>query len=696
MKPILALLAGTMLAGPMTVTAAFAQTAPDSAAPDTSAARLATPKYGDFGFDTAGMDRTVAPGDDFYHFSNGQWEKATAIPADRSNYGLFTVLDELSQARTVDILQHAASTPNSKIGNLYVSYLDAKTADAKGISPLKPQLAAIAAIKDKAGIMAALGGTRTWDPEGLYGEVNTLGPVKMLVQLDDKNPDQPIVAVRQGNLFLPDRDYYLESDAKMAEARQAAGAYLGTLFTLAGQKNGAARAQAILDLEAKFAKAQWTRTESRDADKTYNIWTRADFTKQAPDVDWTAFLNKAGFNGEQRFLVAQPSAIAGAAKIIAETPLPVLKDYLWALSVDDAALYLSKPFVDARFAFREKALNGTPIDQPRWKRGVTLVKTALSDDLGKVYVEKWFPPETKAAAEKLIANILAAWKPRLEKLSWMAPETKAKALQKLAAFTPKIGYPEKWRDYADVQVARGDLWGNVQRARAATWTFNAAKLGKPADRGEWQMTPMEINAYANPVWNEIVFPAAILQAPFFDPKADPAVNYGGIGAVIGHELSHHFDDQGRKYDATGRLAEWWTPQDVTRFSALTDKLVKQYDAYEPLPGTHMNGSLTLGENMADLAGLTVAYDAYKLSLAGKPAPTIGGFSGDQRFYLGWAQVWRRSYRENNLLQRLKTDPHAPSPQRSAVVRNLDPWYGAFSPGADQKLYLPPADRIRIW
>jgi putative endopeptidase len=690
MKPILVLLAGTMLAG-----AAFAQSS-GNAVPDTRPAALATPHYGTFGFDSAGMDRTVKPGDDFYHYGNGGWEKANPIPGDRSNFGMFTVLDELSQARTVDILQTAAKTPGSKIGDLYASYMDAQAADRKGIAPLKPQLAAIAAIKDKAGIMAAFGKTRSWYGGGLYGEVTTLGPVSAAVSLDSKNPDVPIVSISQGDLFLPDRDYYLDSAAKMAEARQDAHTYLTRLFTLAGEKEGAARAQAILDLEAKFAKAQWTRTESRDADKTYNVWTRADFDRNAPGVDWGAFLKGAEFDREQRFVVAQPSALTGVAQIVAQTPLPVLKDYLWALTVDDAALYLSKPFVDAHFAYRDKALNGTPADQPRWKRGVALVKAGMSDELGKVYVEKWFPPETKAAADQLIRNILAAWKPRIEKLAWMSPETKAKALQKLAAFNPKIGYPDRWRDYATLKIARDDLWGNVRAAREATWAFNRDKLGKPADRGEWGMTPMEINAYANPVWNEIVFPAAILQPPFFDPKADPAVNYGGIGAVIGHELSHHFDDQGRKYDPTGRLTNWWKPEDVTRFTALTDQLVKQYDAYEPLPGEHVNGGLTLGENIADLAGLTVAYDAYKLSLNGKPAAVIDGFSGDQRFYLGWAQVWRRSYRENNLRQRLKTDPHAPSQQRAAVVRNLDPWYAAFAPKAGETLYLAPDGRIRIW
>jgi putative endopeptidase len=374
----------------------------------------------------------------------------------------------------------------------------------------------------------------------------------------------------------------------------------------------------------------------------------------------------------------------------------VLKDYLLVNTINAYAPYLSKPFVDADFAFNQTTLSGTPQNSARWKRGVNLVKDNIGEDLGKAYVDRYFTPETKAAADALVKNVIAAMGARLNKLEWMAPETKAKALEKLAAFTPKIGYPTKWRDYSALEIKRGDLVGNVRRANIFEWQRGLNKLGKPLDRSEWFMTPMEINAYANPVMNEIVFPAAILQPPFFDPNADPAVNYGGIGAVIGHELSHHFDDQGRKYDMHGALVDWWTPEDVKRFTALTDKVVKQYDGYEPLPGMHVQGALTLGENMADLAGLTVAYDAYKMSLGGKEAPVIDGMTGDQRFYLGWAQVWRRNYREANLRQRLLTDPHSPSIERVSIVRNMDPFYKAYDPKAGSKLYLAPADRIRVW
>jgi putative endopeptidase len=357
---------------------------------------------------------------------------------------------------------------------------------------------------------------------------------------------------------------------------------------------------------------------------------------------------------------------------------------------------LSRRFVDANFAFHGTTLSGTPEIQLRWKRGVDLVKNAMGEDLGKSYVAKYFPPETKAAADLLVRNIIAAMDRRLQTLVWMDPKTREQARLKLASFRPKIGYPDKWRDYSGLQVVRDDLYGNVKRSNEFDWQYGLDKLGKPADRGEWGMTPMEINAYANPVWNEIVFPAAILQPPFFDPHADPAVNYGGIGAVIGHELSHHFDDQGRKYDKTGRLTDWWTPQDVERFTAMTGKLVAQYDAYEPLPGAHVQGALTLGENMADLAGLTVAYDAYHASLGGKPAPVLDGLTGDQRFYLGWAQVWRRNYREPNLRQRLLVDPHSPSTQRVWIVRNLQPWYDAYKPASTAKMYLAPDQRVLVW
>jgi len=644
-------------------------------------------QLGTFGFDTAGMDRGVAPGDDFYAFANGTWARTTAIPADRSTYGAFAVLDDLSTERSRGILEEAQKDPQSKIGALYASFLDEATVENRGFDPLKPELAAVKAVNSRADLARVMG-------QSIRNGVSV--PIGGGVSLDSKDPDRPTVAIAQGGLGLPDRDYYLKDDPALAKQRAAYQAYVAQLLTLVGEPDAAARAAAVVAFENQVAQVHWTRIESRDDTKTYNLFTRADFDAKAPGFDWNAFFGASGLGADTRFVVMQPSAIAGSAKLLQATPLPVLKDYLTVRTIDAAAPYLSKRFVDANFAFHGTTLSGTPELRLRWKRGVTLVKNAMGEDLGQVYVQRYFPPETKAVADQLVKNIIAAMDRRLADLAWMAPETRARARAKLASFRPKIGYPDKWRDYSGLQIDRGDLYGNVKRANEFEWQFNLHKLGQPADRGEWGMTPMEINAYANPVWNEIVFPAAILQPPFFDPHADPAVNYGGIGAVIGHEMSHHFDDQGRKYDEHGRLADWWTKQDIERFDALTDKLVKQYDAYEPLPGQHVQGGLTLGENMADLAGLTTAHDAYQLSLGGKPAPVLAGLTGDQRFYLGWAQVWRQNQREATLRQRLLTDPHAPNPYRTDIVRNLQPWYDAFKPAPGTKLYLQPADRVLVW
>ena len=645
------------------------------------------PTYGSFGFDETGLDRSVKPGDDFYDFANGGWAKATEIPADRASYGMFHKLQDLSLARTRIILDEAGKQPDSKVGLFYASFMDEAAVNAKGAAPIKPWLAEIAAVKTKPALAAEI---------ARLSRIGVRTPFDSGVGPDDKAPDTYIAQFGQSGLGLPDRDYYLKPDAKLAEIRAAYVPFLARLLTLAGEPNADARAAAIMAFETKIAQAHWTQIESRDADKVYNKWSRADFDAKAPGFPWQPYLAGLGLDKQAQFLVAQPSAFAGEARLFADTPLAVLKDYLLVRTIGAYAKYLSAPFVDANFAFNGTVLSGTPQNQPRWKRGVNLVSGDMGEAVGQIYVERYFPPEAKAAADALVHNIIAAFGQRLQQVSWMAPETKQKALAKLAAFTPKIGYPSKWRDYSALVIQPGDLVGNVARAEAFEYQRNLNKLGKPIDRTEWEMTPMEINAYANPVMNEIVFPAAILQPPFFDPKADPAVNYGGIGAVIGHELSHHFDDQGRKYDLTGKLTEWWTPQDVTRFTALTDRLSSQYDAYEPIPGQHVQGGLTLGENMADLAGLTVAHDAYLLSLGGKAPPVLDGFSGDQRFYLGWAQVWRTKYREPALRQQLLSDPHSPAPDRVYTVRNMDPWYKAFDVAPGGKLYLAPADRVKVW
>jgi len=675
----LLLLAGSLFAfSPALVAPAAAQTA--------AAVAADKPAIGDFGFDSAGMDHGVAPGDDFYAFANGNWAKTTAIPADKSNFGSFEVLADLSRQRTRGILDDARADPNSKIGAAYSTYLDTATIESKGLAPIQPWLNKIKGLKSKAGYAALAAEADRAGIGGVFGDG---------VGQDDKSPDVYALNLVQAGLGLPDRDYYLSTDAKLAETKAAYQAHVAKMLTLAGEADAVARAKAVVDFETEIAKVSWTRVESRDATKTYNKMTVAALTKSAPGFDFVTYFK--GINTPvDTVLVAQPSAVTGIARLVANAPLGVLKDQMLVRSLDAYAGVLPRTFDQEHFAFYGTTLSGIPQQQDRWKRGVDFVSDALTDDVSKLYVAKYFPPETKAAADQLVHNIIAAMDARIDKLTWMAPETKVKAHAKLAAFTPKIGYPSQWKDYAALQIAPGDAFGNAWRTHQWQSDYDANKLGKPIYRWEWGMTPMEINAYANPGMVEIVFPAAILQPPFFDPHADLAVNYGGIGAVIGHELSHHFDDQGSKYDSHGRLTDWWTPQDVKNFTGMTGKLAAQYDAYEPLPGMHIKGALTLGENMADLAGLTVAHDAYLMALGGKPAPVIDGFTGDQRFYLGWAQVWRRNYREANLRQRLLTDPHSPSIQRVWMIRNLQPWYEAYKVGPESKMYLAPDQRVLVW
>ena len=658
----------------------------DAAVGPVAPATADRPQIGSFGFDLAGMDRSVAPGENFFQYANGTWLKNTPIPADKSNYGMFTMLDDLSSKRTQEILNDTRDDPTSKIGNAFASFLDEAGVEAKGLAPIQPWLGRIKALSSRAGYAALVAEA---DRAGIAG------PVGSFVNQDDKNPDVYALTVVQSGLGMPDRDYYLSQDAKIVQTRAAYLAHLEKMFALAGEPNAAARARALLAYETDIARVHWTQVENRDATKTYNMTPLARLQTNAPGFDFAAYLRGIGAD-VSNVIVAQPSAVKGIAAVVGRAPLALLKDQLLIRSLDTYAGVLPAAFTNENFAFYGTTLSGTPELEPRWKRGVGFVTGALGEEVGRVYVERYFPPETKAAADQLVKNVIAAMGRRIDRLDWMAPETKTRAHGKLAAFTPKIGYPDRWRDYSELEIRRDDLFGNALRANRFAHEYNVGKLGKDIYRWEWGMTPMTINAYANFGMVEIVFPAAILQPPFFHPHADPAVNYGGIGAVIGHELSHHFDDQGAKYNQEGRLSDWWSPQDVRNFEALTAKLAAQYDAYEPLPGMHVQGKLTLGENIADLAGLTVAYDAYQASLGGKPAPVIDGLTGDQRFYLGWAQVWRRNYREANLRQRLLTDPHSPSEQRVSVVRNLDPWYGAYQPAPGMALYLPPEQRVRIW
>jgi putative endopeptidase len=672
-------LASTALASAATTIVA---TAPASA----QGAAAGRPQYGTFGFDAAGMDRSVVPGDDFFAYANGTWAKNTQIPPDKARYGMFNVLDDLSRERTRTIIEEQAKDPNSRIGAAYASFMDEAAIESKGLAPLQPWLAQVRGLKSKVALAR------------LYAQGEKIGvspPFRMFVAQDRKAPDRYVLSMSQAGLGMPDRDYYLSSDPKLVETRAKYLQHLSNVLTLAGEKNAASRAQAILDVETKIAQAHWTRAESRDANKTYNKMTLGELAKQAPGFGFATLVHGTGANVSE-VIVAQPSAFKGEAAAIAKAPLSALKDQLLVRSIDSYAAYLPKKFDQERFSFYGTALSGTPEQEARWKRAVTFTTGTMGDDVSRLYVAKYFPPQTKAAADQLVHNIIAAMDRRIDKLEWMSADTKAKAHAKLAAFTPKIGYPSRWRDMSGLVIKRDDLVGNAMRSARFEHAYELSKLGGPIRRWEWGMTPMQINAYANFGMVEIVFPAAILQPPFFDPDADAAVNYGGIGAVIGHELSHHFDDQGAKYDLSGKLIDWWTPGDSKQFTARLDKYEAQINSYEPLPGMHVNGKLTMGENVADLAGLTVAHDAYVASLNGAAPPVIGGMTADQRFYLGWAQVWRCKMREPALRQQLLTDPHSPCQVRTDVIRNMDPWYQAFGVQPGQKLYLAPADRVRIW
>ncbi len=645
----------------------------------------AGPEIGIYGFDTSGMDTTVLPGDDFYAYANGTWAKNTAIPADKSNYGMFTALADLSQKRTQDILEAAKGNPDSMIGRAYASYLDAATVEAKGLAPIEPWLAKIRSV-DKAGLAKLLAEADRNGVQHFFGGY---------VGQDDKNPDVYIYSLYQGGIGMPDRDFYLKDGERNAKLQAAYLQHLENVLALAGEANAAARAQAIYDFEKQIAAVHWDKNDSSDAVKIYNKMTIAELAEAAPGFDWMNFIRGVGVQ-EDSLLVAQPSAFTGEAKLIDDAPIGVIRDLLLVRSLDSFSDVLPDAVAKEAFAFYGTALSGTPEMQERWKRAVDFTTNNMGEAVGQDYVAKYFTPETKAEMDKLVKNVIAALGDRIDNLTWMQPETKVRARAKLANFTTKIGYPDKWKDYSKLEIRADDLFGNALRSNQFAHDDNISRLGGPIRRWEWAMTPMTVNAYANFSMNEIVFPAAILQPPFFDPHADPAINYGGIGAVIGHEISHHFDDQGAKYDETGKLADWWTPEDVAAFEAAGKALVAQYDAYEILPGEHLDGTFTLGENIGDLAGLTIAYDAYKKSLGGKKARVIDGMSGDQRFFLGWAQVWRRNYREQNLSQRITTDPHSPSIQRTWVSRNLDPWYKAYGVKEGQTLYLAPENRVRIW
>ena len=657
---------------------------------------------GGFGIDLAAMDRSVVPGDDFYRYVNGTWLKTSKIPADRSSLAEFGRLDELNTVRSRAILEGAASAPTTPearmLGDFYASLMDEAAAETLGAKPLAPQLARIAAIATPADLARAIAEvSRSWlAPLPGGGSPVPPSPIATGVTVDLKNPTRYLPAIGQGGIGLPDRDYFLLEGPSFDKAREAYKTHMAAMFSLAGFSEPAARAARVYALEERIAKTHWTRQAQRDVEKRYNIWSRADFAAKAPGLDWGAFLTAAGFGDHDSFLVSQPSTTAGVAEAAGVVPLQDWRDYLAFRAIHAFAPYGPKTFVEENFAFNDRVLAGTPVLPERWKRAGQTIDRAMGGAVGRIYLERHFPPEARAQAQVMTANIKAAMGRRIANLAWMTPQTKARALKKLAAARVDVGGQQPLRTYDGLRVRRDDAFGNVLRAAHHDYERNLAKLGRPVDRGEWQMVPQTVNAQANPVLVKIMFPAGIMQGVFFDPAADPAVNYGAIGVVMGHELSHLFDDQGSKFDERGALNNWWTPEDLKSFTAAVEALAAQYSAYEPLPGAHLNGHLTLGENIADLAGLSLARDAYYASLNGAPAPVIDGFTADQRFYMAFNQVYRSLYREDALRQSLSTNPHSPGEWRAAEVRNVDPWYAAFDVKPGQKWYLPPEQRVRIW
>jgi predicted metalloendopeptidase len=680
----------------LALAAGFAQAAPGAAEKSASAASAASRPALASGIATEYIDPAVRPQNDFFAYLNGKWLKDTQIPADQASWGSFDKLYEDSLAQLRGIIEQtaakggAAGTDEQRIGDFYASFMDEARLETLGIAPLKPELDRIAALKDKAGLPALL---------AHLGKIGVNVPFDFGIHQDNKDSTKYVADLQQGGLAMPDRDYYLKlDDAKLAEAKARYQQYVEKMLGMAGDQNAAASAKAIVGFETEIAKIQWTKVELRDPIKAYNKVRLAELGKLAPGYEWNSWLDAAGLSSKASYLiVGQPTYLKAFAEVSNKTPLDTWKAYLAMHLIDAYAGYLSKNFVDARFDFHSKTLAGIEELEPRWKRGVGAVERAQGESLGKLYVAQYFPPERKARMEALVKNLLAAYKESINRLDWMSPATRKEAQAKLAKFTPKIGYPNKWKDYSKLVVKRDDLVGNVMRARVVAADRELDKLGKPIDRDEWGMTPQTVNAYYNPEMNEIVFPAAILQPPFFDANADDAVNYGGIGAVIGHEISHGFDDQGSQYDGDGNLRDWWTKADHKNFKAKTAMLVKQYNAFEPLKGYHVNGELTLGENIADNSGLAIAYKAYKISLKGKPAPVIDGLSGEQRLYMGWAQVWRSKMREQQQIVQVKTDPHSPDAFRAnGSLRNQPGFYEAFGVKQGDKMYLAPKERVIIW
>jgi predicted metalloendopeptidase len=652
----------------------------------------ATPILGSFGISLENMDESVEPGDNFYEFVNGGWLASFDIPSDKSTYGAFTILRDKSEERVRGIIEAAAaskkpSADEKRIGDFYNAYLNTDRIEELGLKPVQNDLDRIRSARSHADILKLMADAKL----GLDS------PVAPFVYIDFKQNDQYITYIAQSGLSLPNRDYYFDDSEKGQKILSGYQTLAETMLSEAGVENSSARAEDVLAFETRLAEGHWSRVQQRNRDLLYNKMSLAELEETAPGVDWAMMLEAVGLGGQKTLVVREKSAIVNAAKVFADTPVEVLKDYLTVSLMNGHSALLPARIDDAQFEFYGKILREQEEQRPRWKRAVSAVNGTLGEVVGKVYVAEHFPPESKAQMNDLIENLRAAFKDGIDGLEWMADETKEQAQYKLRKFNPKIGYPDKWETYEGLEVSGDDLVGTVQSARAWEWADSIGQLGQPIDRDEWGMTPQTVNAYYNSALNEIVFPAAILDAPFFDPNADPAVNYGGIGAVIGHEMGHGFDDQGRKSDGDGVQRDWWTPEDAEAYKARAAALADQYSEFEPLPGENLDGNLGLGENIGDLTGVTMAYEAYKRSLNGKEAPVIDGYTGDQRFFMAWAQVWAIKWKEAALSAQIKNGPHSPGEFRAnGVVRNFQPWYDAFNVGPDHAMYIPPEKRVKIW
>jgi len=649
-------------------------------------------KFGTWGYDTSSMDAAVKPGDDFFRYVNGGWDKRTQIAPDKISAGVDVALSDEAERQVRDIVERLAKDPakagpgGQRVGDFYAAWMDEAGIEARGAAPLKPYLARIAAVKSKAEVAR------------LFAKTGYTSPVDIFISPDLDDPTRYVVALSQGGLGMPNRDYYLREGAKYDAFRKAYRDYVVKIQSLAGIPDAAAKADAIIALETKIAQAHWTPERSRDVEQTNNPMTLAKLQATAPQFPWAAMMTTAGLGSPAKIRVRQPSEVTTAGQLLAQTPLATWKAYLAYHFVRTHAQYLPHPFDQANFDFFQHTLRDVPQQRERWKRGVQLVNRALGEAVGRIYVAEHFPPEAEKQTAELIANLTAAYGERFQKAAWMDEPTRKAALAKLATFDPRLGHPKKYIDYSSLKVDRHDLLGDAVRAEQFQWNLQLSRYPKPVDRGLWNMVPQEVNAYYNPLANQITFPAAILQPPYFDSNADPAANYGGEGAVIGHEMGHGFDDQGRHYDETGKVRDWWTADAAKAFGARAAVLGAQFDSYEPVPGVHINGKLTMGENLGDLGGLEAAYAAWRRYVAqhGEPA-VIDGMTGDQRFFIAYAQSWQDKEREGALRAQLLTDPHSPAEYRvNGIVRNVDAWYAAFNVQPGDKLYLPPEKRVHIW